>query len=329
MINIEDMYNDPCAKTDPWCIDAFFDLKLTPSDSAELTLDNSWNTTSVDLTPAVKAAETITHLTLSPEQNPTALQYNREDYGRKGAENGGVDCISGDRLSRIISMKYLKDVSQTNEPSNGIIYMYDGNLFQPYNLQSFISTTNNILNQHTQQIDSLQSGLQNLTNIVANNYTALNNKIDQTRDALQQQITTNANNIKTNAQNIAANAAAIKTLQTDVSTLKSDVSTLKGDVATLKTQVSALQTSVSSLRTDLTSLQSTVSGLQSDYNTFKANTNNRLSTIESTIAKPNWAPADAVIAWGNINNAYNANPTGKGIYTHNPSNNVLGDERFQ
>lgn len=325
MINIEDMFTDHCQKIDPWCVDAFFDLKLTPSNGTELTLDSSWGSTSVDLTPAIKAGETITNLLLTD----TALQFNREDYGRKGAENGGVDCISGDALSRIISMKYLKDVSQNNKPSDGTVYMYDGSLFQPYNLQSFITTTNNTLTQHTQQIDGLQAGLQNLTNIVQNNYTSLNNKIDQTRDALQSQITTNANNIKTNTQNIAANAAAIKTLQTDVSTLKSDVSTLKGDVATLKTQVAALQTSVSSLRTDLTSLQSTVSGLQSDYNTFKGNTNNRLSTIESTIAKPNWAPADAVIAWGNINNAYNANPTGKGIYTHNPSNNVLGDERFQ
>lgn len=273
MVDINDMYNDLCDKINSWCIDAFFDLKLTPSDSAELTLDNSWNTTSVDLTPAVKAAETVTHLMLSPEDNPTALQYNREDYGRKGAENGGVDCISGDALSRIISMKYLKDVSQTNKPTSGDVYMYDGNLFQPYNLQTFIANTSNILNQHSQAIDQLNTGLTNLQQVVANNYTALNNKIDQTAQQLQTQITANANAIS--------------------------------------------------------SLQQTVSALQSDYNAFKTATNNRLSAIEAVIAKPSYVPSDSVLAWGNIDVELNSNPTGKGIYTHNPNTNVVGDMRFQ
>lgn len=272
MVDINDIYNDPCQKIDPWCIDAFFDLKLTPSDGTELTLDNSWNTTSVDLTPAVKAAETVTHLFLTPEANPTALQYNREDYGRKGAENGGVDCISGDALSRIISMKYLKDVSQTNAPTSGDVYMYDGNLFQPYNLQTFIINTNNTLNQHSQQIDQLNTDLNNLNNVVANNYTALNNKIDQTAQQLQAQITTNANNI-----------------------------------AALQTQVN---------------------NLQADYNAYTTATNNRLSAIEAVIAKPSYVPSDSVIAWGNINDCMNSNPTGKGIYTHNPNTNVVGDQRF-
>lgn len=304
MINIEDMFTDHCQKLDPWCVDAFFDLKLTPSNGTELTLDSSWGSTSVDLTPAIKAGETITNLLLTD----SALQFNREDYGRKGAENGGVDCISGDKLSRIISMKYLKDVSQTKAPSNGDVYMYDGNLFQPYNLGTFITNTNNTLNQHGQSIDQLNTGLTNLQRVVENNYTALSNRITQVQDNLQGQITTNANNIKTNAQNIAANAAAIKTLQ-------SDVSTLKNDVATLKTQVSALQTSVSNL--------------QSDYNTFKGNTNSRLSTIETTIAKPSWAPASSRLVWGNINDMYDADPTNKGIYSHNPANNVVGDQRFK
>lgn len=266
MINADELYHDSCDKINSWCIDAFFDLKLTPSDSAELTLDNSWNTTSVDLTPAVKAAETVTHLMLSPEDNPTALQYNREDYGRKGAENGGVDCISGDALSRIISMKYLKDVSQTNPPISGDVYMYDGNLFQPYSLQTFITNTNNTLDQHTQQIGQINTGLTNLQNVVANNYTALNNKIDQNVQQLQVQIT---------------------------------------------------------------SLQQTVSALQSDYNAFKTATNNRLSAIEAVIAKPSYVPSDSVLAWGNIDVELNSNPTGKGIYTHNPNTNVVGDMRFQ
>lgn len=244
MINVEDMYNDPCSKLDSWCVDAFFELKLTPSDSAELTLDNSWNTTSVDLTPAVKAAETVTHLFLSPEDNPTALQFNREDYGRDEAQNGGVDCISGDTLSRIISMKLLKDVSQTTAPASGDVYMYDGNLFQPYNMQTFIDATNTTLEQHTQQIAQWESSLLNLTRVVANNYTALTNRIDQ-----------------------------------------------------LQQQVSDLET--------------------------------RLAVVEATVAKPSWAPSDSRLIWGNINDTYNASPTTKGLYGHNPATNVVGDQRFQ
>lgn len=236
MINANDMFNDPCCKQDPWTIDAYFDLKLTPADGTELTLDNSWNTTSVDLTPAVKAAETITHMSLSPEDNPTALQFNREDYGRDGAENGGVDCISGDALSRIVSMKLLKDVAQV-PVSSGDVYMYDGDYFQPYDLQTFINNTNTTLAQHTQQIAQLEVSLTNLERVVAANFTVLSNQIKQ----LQQQI----------------------------------------------------------------------------------------DQINAVIAKPAWAPADSRLMWGNINDMYAASPTTKGIYSHNPATNVVGDQRFQ
>lgn len=301
MIDVENIYNDPCKKIDPWCIDAYFDLKLTPSDSTELTLDNSWNTTSVDLLPAIKAGETITHLFLTPTDNPTALQYNREDYGRKGAENGGVDCISGDALSRIISMKYLKDVSQTKAPTNGDVYMYDGNLFQPYNLQTFITNTNNTLKQHTQAIDQLNTGLTNLQRVVENNYTALTNRITQVQDNLQGQIDTNKANISKNA----------------------------GDIATLQTQVAGLRTDLTALQQTVSGLQKTVSDLKNDHNTFKSNTNTRLSNIEGVIAKPSWAPASSRLVWGNIDVEYNVDPTNKGLYTHDPANNVVGDMRFQ
>lgn len=251
MVYTEDFYNDPCRKLDSWCVDAFFDLKLTPSDGTELTLDNSWNSTSVDLTPAVKAAETITHLLLTT----SALQFNREDYGRDGAENNGVDCINGDDLSRIISMKYLKDVDQTKALGNGDVYMYNGNLFQPFNLQNFVNSTNALLSQHTQQIDALNTGLANLTQVVQQNYTTLNNKI--------------------------------------------------------------------------TALQTQVNNLQADYNAYKIATNNRLAAIEAVIAKPSWAPTSSRLVWGTINDLYQADPNNKGLYSHDPANNVVGDQRFQ
>lgn len=121
MTSVDEFPNtNPCCKIDAWDVDAYFDLQLTPADSTILTLDNSWGPTSVDLAPAIKAGETITHLLLTD----SALQYNREDYGRDGAENGGVDCINGDNLSKIISMKYLKDVGG-NAPTGGDVYMFN------------------------------------------------------------------------------------------------------------------------------------------------------------------------------------------------------------
>lgn len=226
MTNVQDLFTDPCQKIDPWCVDAFFDLKLTPSDSAELTLDNSWAPTSLDLTPAIKAGETITNLLITD----TALQYNREDYGRNGAENGGVDCISGDDLSRIISMKYLKDVSQTT-PTDGDVYMFDSttNMFVPFNLKSWMAQVDGTLATHTQQITELQEGIDNLNQTLQQNF---------------------------------------------------------------------------------------------------ATVNNRLDAIEQTVAKPNYVPASAVLAWGTTNTAKNSAPSTQGIWTHNPANNVLGDTRF-
>lgn len=228
-MDLNDIYKDPCQKINPWCIDAYFDLSLDDITPTDLTLGNSWEDTTVDLTPAIKAGETITSMFLTPSDNPTALQYNREDYGKAGAENSGIDCISGDELSRIISMKYLKDVSQNTAPTAGDTYMYDGNYFQPFNLQQFVSDTNATLQQHTQTISNLQQALSALQNQVNTQYAGLTTAIDN---------------------------------------------------------------------------------------------------INTVIAKPSWAPASAVLAWGTTNTAKNSAPSTQGIWTHNPSNNVLGDTRF-
>lgn len=155
MTDISELYNDSCKKLDAWCIDAFFELNLDPLNPTDLTLDNSWAPTTVALTPAIKAGETITNLLLTD----TALQFNREDYGRDGAENGGVDCINGDDLSHIISMKYLKDVAQPPAITNGDVYMWNGNsqLFEVFNLQDFVNTTN-------QRLSNLENRMTNVEN---------------------------------------------------------------------------------------------------------------------------------------------------------------------
>lgn len=179
MTNITDFTSTPCPKIDPWDIAASFELSLDPINAATLKLNTSWGCTAVDLTPAIKFAETITHLSITPEGS---LQFNREDYGREGAENGGVDCITGDELSRIISMKLLKDVDQTKPIQNGYVYMFNSttNLFEPYDLQTFVNETNQILEQHTAAITTLQADISTLKTtikLLTNRLSAIENAI--------------------------------------------------------------------------------------------------------------------------------------------------------
>ena len=179
MSNITDFTSTPCPKIDPWDIAASFELSLDPINTATLKLNTSWGCTAVDLTPAIKFAETITHLFITPEGS---LQFNREDYGRDGAPNGGVDCITGDELSRIISMKLLKDVDQTKPIQNGYVYMFNGitNLFEPYDLQTFVNNTNKTLAEHTAAISTLQADVTNIKTtlqLLTNRLTAIENAI--------------------------------------------------------------------------------------------------------------------------------------------------------
>lgn len=140
MNSFEDLYPDRCCKVDPFYVDAFVDASLNPLALATLVLDSSWGATYLDLTPAVKTAETITHLVL----NDKALLFEREDYGRDNAPDNGIDCFTGAQISRILSMSLLGDVSQTQKPATGDVYMYNDftGLFSPFALQNFVNTTN-------------------------------------------------------------------------------------------------------------------------------------------------------------------------------------------
>lgn len=182
----ENIYNDPCTKIDPWCVDAYFELSLDDIDPAQLTLNSSWEPTTVDLTPAVKTAETITNLILTDK----ALQFNREDYGRDGAENGGIDCINGDALSRIISMQYLRDVTQETPPTTGDVYMYDAflNLFQPFNLQTFVDSTNAAIQDLQERVQTWEEALNLLGVKVNNNYIAQTNALQNYMDVTNKRL---------------------------------------------------------------------------------------------------------------------------------------------
>ena len=145
---------DDCDKIDPNCIDAFSDLTL--DENGILCSITSWGKACVDIAQAVKDFESCTTLYLSPEEDPNCLVYEPEE------KCGDNICIHGDDLSKIISMQYLKDVAQDTPPSDGIVYMYNGEtgLFEPYDLKTTVVNINTA-------IQNLQAAVSNLQNRVS------------------------------------------------------------------------------------------------------------------------------------------------------------------
>lgn len=148
-------YKD-CEKIDGRMVNAYIDSYLDNENPVLLHIDSTWGENVVDLTDAVKAAETITHMELASN----AIEYFGED--------GHVDCIYGDDLSRIISMKYLKDVQQGDTLVDGDVYMYDGNknLFVKFNLQGYmddigdtITNLNGVINNLRSRVTTLETKL--------------------------------------------------------------------------------------------------------------------------------------------------------------------------
>lgn len=129
---------EDCNKIDPLCIDAYTDFDFDPDNETGICLHTSWGGNCLDLTEIVKNAESCTTLYLSPDDDPNCLVYEPEE------KCGDNICIHGDDLSRIISMQYLKDVSQETPPSDGIVYMYNGEtgLFEPFDLKTALSNIN-------------------------------------------------------------------------------------------------------------------------------------------------------------------------------------------
>ena len=149
---------DDCNKIDPLCIDAYTDFELDPDNPAGLCLHTPWGGDCLDLTSIVKAAETCTTLYLSPDENPNCLVYEPEE------KCGDNICIHGDDLSRIISMQYLKDVSQDTPPSDGIVYMYNGQtgMFEPFDLKTFVTNVNTTLQNINQTLNNHEGRLQTI-----------------------------------------------------------------------------------------------------------------------------------------------------------------------
>lgn len=145
---------DNCDKIDSRCIDAFSDLTL--DEDGLLCSITSWGQSCIDLAQAVKDFESCTTMYLSPDENPNCLVYEPEE------KCGDNVCIHGDDLSRIISMRYLKDVTQETAPSDGIVYMYNETtgLFEPYDLKTTIQNINTAIQNINQTLANHEQRLQ-------------------------------------------------------------------------------------------------------------------------------------------------------------------------
>lgn len=146
---------EDCNKIDPLCIDAYTDFELDPDNDTGLCLHTPWGGECLDLTEIVKNAESCTTLYLSPDDNPNCLVYEPEE------KCGDNICIHGDDLSRIISMRYLKDVTQETPPSDGIVYMYNGttNMFEPFDLKTALGNINTAIENMNATINGFNNRL--------------------------------------------------------------------------------------------------------------------------------------------------------------------------
>lgn len=144
-------YKD-CEKLDGRLVNAYVDAHLNKENPVELDVDTTWGDSVVDLTDAIKAGETVTRM----ELGSNAIEYFSED--------GHVDCIYGDDLSRIISMQLLKDVDQGDAITDGDVYIYNGNTnkFEPFNLTAYINATANTINNLISQVNDLKNRVTNL-----------------------------------------------------------------------------------------------------------------------------------------------------------------------
>lgn len=160
---IQEFNKKPCCQIDAAMVNAYTDITLDPTNPTGIILDTSWGTVKLDLASIVKAGETITTLELTEN----GLCYHKED--------GTTDFIHGDDLSRIISMKLLKDVDQSQTIGGGDVYMYNSttNLFEPFDLQTFVNETNT----HLGRIDAALVQLGNRITAVENRITDIENII--------------------------------------------------------------------------------------------------------------------------------------------------------
>lgn len=161
MSDLRDFFQVDCDKIDAKCVNAYIEASLDENKPTDFMLSTSWGDSIIDLTPAIKAGETLTTMYLSPVGDPSCLVYE--------PERGDNICITGDALSRIISMTKLRDVDQSTTPLNGDVYMYNSttNLFSPYDLQGFINTTTNNIAGLQSRMSAAEASISSLSSRMA------------------------------------------------------------------------------------------------------------------------------------------------------------------
>lgn len=170
MTNVDEFNHKECDKIDSNCVNAYVDFHLDADNPAGLCVETSWGGECLDLTSIVKAAETVTTLHLSPEENPNCLEYERED--------GQSDCITGDDLSRIISLSKLKDVDQNTAPINGDVLMYNNGKWYTFNLQTYMDNIATTIQNIQGAITNLQgrvTTVENTLSPIANRFEVFTN----------------------------------------------------------------------------------------------------------------------------------------------------------
>jgi len=210
MTSLEEFNYKDCELIDAQQVNAYFDLSLDELDPTKLIFDSSWSTQTLDLTPAIKAGETVTHLMLDPSTSPVYLRYDNEA--------GDSECIHGDDLSRIISMKYLKDVDQTTGPVAGDVYMYNSDgTFHTYPLASTVSGINDRLTS----LEGRATSLENRMSLAENNISALNTTVNSHETRIH-----NLENRMTAAEdNITAISNRVKAIEDAIFNWASDKNT--------------------------------------------------------------------------------------------------------
>lgn len=198
----------PCDKMDPAYVDAFFKYSYNVEEPTTLCLNNSWGDICFDYDPIVKAGQTITHLLLTD----SALQFNREDYGVEGADNGGVDCIAGTALSRIIRMQLLQDVAP-EQIGPGEVYMYDGEYFMPFGLQNKLNNIDAAVAQNAQNISTLQANVTTLNQQVTAIQSAIGS-LNQMITTIQGQIADIQNDISQLQTTVNNHGSRLTTIET-------------------------------------------------------------------------------------------------------------------
>lgn len=174
-------------------VKAYTDIYLDPENPTGIILDTTWGKVHLDLKDIVKSGETITHLKLSPEDDPTVIRYERED--------GGIDCITGEELSRIIYLRYLADVEQGHTLQNGEVLMYNSSsdTFNYYNLPAALADI-------TASIAALQVAINNLNTTVS----SLSTRVG-TLETTVSNLSTRVGNLETTVSNHGTRLTTIET----------------------------------------------------------------------------------------------------------------------